>query len=81
MDKSSDSNNKELKKNDGKNPLNDYMKYSGVAFQMVAVIGICVWGGIELDKKFQTNPLFIVVLTLIGIFGSIYTLYRSLPKE
>lgn len=76
------SNGKDSKdNNEGKNPWNDYIKYSGVAFQMVAVIGLCVWGGIKLDQKFDTNPLFILVLTFLGIFGSLYTLYRSLPKD
>ncbi|MDQ3392532.1 MAG: AtpZ/AtpI family protein [Bacteroidota bacterium] len=65
---------------DKKDPLNDYLKYSGIAFQMVAFIGICVWGGIKLDQQLDTNPLFIIILSFIGIFGSIYTLYRSLPK-
>jgi len=73
---------KETKGNDnGKNPWNDYIKYSGIAFQMVAVIGLCVWGGFKLDRHFGTNPLFILILTFLGIFGSIYTLYRSLPKD
>lgn len=68
-------------KKEEKNPWNDYIKYSGIAFQMLAVIGLSAWGGIKLDEKFNSSPLFIILLTFIGIFGSIYTLYKSLPKE
>ncbi len=60
----------------------DYLKYSGLAFQMLAVIGVSVWAGIKLDEKFNNNnPLFVLILAFLGIFGSIYTLYRSLPKD
>ncbi len=65
-----------------KNPMLDYLKYSGLAFQMLAVIGVSVWAGIKLDEKFNNNnPLFVLILTFLGIFGTIYTLYSSLPKD
>jgi F0F1-type ATP synthase assembly protein I len=62
--------------------LNEYLKYSGLAFQMMAVIALGVWGGIKLDEwtgwKF---PVFTVVLSLVAIAGSIIALIKSLPKE
>lgn len=65
-----------------KSPLNDYAKYSGLAFQMLAAIALGVWGGMKLDKwtgwKF---PVFTVVLPLVGIVSSIVLLIRSLPKQ
>lgn len=82
MNLDSEDTHTESKENkDKKNPWNDYVKYSGVAFQMLAVIGIFVWGGIKLDQVLNTSPLFVLILSFLGIFGSIYTLYRSLPKE
>ena len=65
-----------------KNQLNSYLKYSGLAFQMMGVIGVSVWAGLKLDERFMGGkPVFLLILTFLGIFGSIYTLYRSLPKE
>lgn len=65
-----------------KSQINDYLKYSGLAFQMLGVIGVSVWVGLKLDERFMGGkPVFLIILTFLGIFGSIYTLYRSLPKD
>ena len=51
------------KKKNQKNPenkgINDFARYSGIAFQMVGIILITTWGGIKLDKLtgFE-NPCF-----------------------
>ena len=53
-------------------------KYSGIAVQMVAVIGLSTWAGIWLDKHFQTStPWYTIGLTLAGIFGALYQVIRS----
>jgi F0F1-type ATP synthase assembly protein I len=58
--------------------LNDFARYSGMAFQMIAVILITTWGGIELDKlaKFDT-PIFTIILSLLGVFAAIYTAVKD----
>jgi F0F1-type ATP synthase assembly protein I len=74
-----------LKKKNLKNPenkgLNDFARYSGMAFQMIAVILITTWGGIELDKltKFNT-PVFTIILSLLGVFAAIYTALKDFIK-
>jgi F0F1-type ATP synthase assembly protein I len=74
-----------LKKRNQKSPenkgLNDFGRYSGMAFQMIAVILITTWGGIELDKlaKFQT-PVFTIILSLLGVFAAIYTALKDFIK-
>jgi F0F1-type ATP synthase assembly protein I len=74
-----------LKKKNLKNPenkgLNDFAKYSGMAFQMIAIILITTWGGIELDKlvKFNT-PVFTIILSLLGVFAAIYTALKDFIK-
>jgi F0F1-type ATP synthase assembly protein I len=71
-----------LKKKNQKSPenkgLNDFARYSGMAFQMIAVILITTWGGIELDKlaKFHT-PVFTIILSLLGVFAAIYTAVKD----
>jgi F0F1-type ATP synthase assembly protein I len=61
--------------------LNDFGKYSGMAFQMLAIILITTWGGIQLDKlaKFHT-PVFTIILSLLGVFAAIYTVLKDFIK-
>ncbi len=65
-----------------KSPLNSYVQYSGLAFQMLGTIALGIWGGVKLDSwtgwKF---PVFTVTLPVLGIASSIVLLIRSLPKE
>jgi len=64
-----------------KGPLNEYAKYSALGFQMLAAIGLGVWGGMKIDQwtgwKF---PVFTLVLPILGIVSSIVLLVRGLPK-
>ncbi len=64
------------------NGLNDFGRYSGMAFQMIAIILFTTWGGIELDKlaKFKT-PVFTIVLSLLGVFAAIYTALKDFIKK
>lgn len=58
--------------------LNDFGKYSGIAFQMVAIILVTTWGGIELDKLTDSAfPLFTLILSLLGVFAAIYTAIKD----
>jgi F0F1-type ATP synthase assembly protein I len=74
-----------LKKKNLKSPenkgLNDFGRYSGMAFQMIAIILVTTWGGIELDKltKFHT-PVFTIILSLLGVFAAIYTAVKDFIK-
>lgn len=62
--------------------LNTYIKYSGLAFQMIAVMGLAVWGGMKLDDAVgNTFPAFMIVLSLLAFTASLIVTIRSLPKE
>lgn len=53
-------------------------KYSGIAVQMIAIIGLSTWAGIWLDGHFKTQtPWYTICLTLTGIFGALYQVIRS----
>ncbi|WP_320004675.1 AtpZ/AtpI family protein [Shiella aurantiaca] len=57
------------------------LRYSGIAFQMLAFIGLSVWLGIYLDTRFfEGKPIFVIFFTLFGSLGSIYYLYRALQN-
>ena len=55
-----------------KNNLNNYAKYSGVAFEMLGIIVLGVWGGIKLDALLGTKPLLTVVLSLGAVAAAMY---------
>lgn len=59
-----------------------FAKYSGLAFQMLAIIGAFAWAGVWLDRHFQTqNPWWTVGLMLFGVLGAMAQIIRSLTKE
>ncbi len=72
---------KKNSKKQGNKGLNDFGKYSGIAFQMVAVIALTTWGGIKLDKLagFE-KPVFTIILSLFGVFAAIYTAIKDFIK-
>lgn len=60
----------------------DYVKYSGMAFQMAAIIVGGVLGGIELDKWLKLKfPVFTLVLTLLSVFLAIYYFIKDIIKK
>jgi ATP synthase protein I len=74
-----------LKKKSPKSPGNkgirDFARYSGIAFQMIAIILITTWGGIKLDKLMGFNkPVFTIILSLLGVFAAIYTVVKDFIK-
>jgi ATP synthase protein I len=53
--------------------LKDYARYSNLGMQMIVVILLGVFGGIQLDKRLHTKfPVFTVVLSFIGVVLGIY---------
>jgi hypothetical protein len=65
-----------------KNQLNNYVKYSGLGFQMMATIGVAVWLGLKLDEWLELKfPAFSVTLSCVALIGSLIIFIRSLPKE
>ncbi|NCD71562.1 AtpZ/AtpI family protein [Mucilaginibacter agri] len=64
--------------NSGK-PVNNYIKYSSIAFQMFAIIGVFTFVGYEIDKHAQhATPWVTAMLSLIGVFISLYLVIKSL---
>jgi ATP synthase protein I len=56
-----------------------------VALRLVGVgwyVGLCiflgVWGGLWLDKKFNTEPFLVIVGLVVGIILAFYGVYRMI---
>ncbi len=53
--------------------LKEYARYSNLGIQMIVVILLGVFGGIQLDKWLHPKfPVFTVVLSFIGVILGIY---------
>lgn len=59
---------------------NTYLKYSGLAFQLLGSIGVCGWLGYLLDKRLNLLPLFTLLFGLLAFGGTMYQVYRSINK-
>lgn len=74
-------NQKKLPENKGRKGIQDFAKYSGLAFQMIAIILVMTWIGIKLDKYLSLNtPIFTIIFSLLGVFAAIYTSLRDFLK-
>jgi len=58
--------------------LNNYGRYSGLAFQMIAIILAFVWAGKKVDEKyFPGRNLFIIIFSLLGIAIALYVVLKD----
>lgn len=63
-----------------------YLKYSGMAFQMAAILIIGALAGRELDERYQTErPYFTLILVIFAIIGAFYLTLKDFiftpPKQ
>ncbi len=71
-----------LNKKKPKNTINNIVKYSGLSFQMLAIILLFVFGGKELDKYVEwETPIFTLLLSLLGVFLAIYSAIKDFLKK
>ena len=68
-----DQENHPRQNNREKSRADDYMKYSGMAFQMAIIIFIGSFAGQKLDAHFQTpKPYFTIFLAVVGVTLAMY---------
>ena len=66
---------------DQKKPVNSYMKYSGLAFQILAAIGVFGWIGYKLDQYLNFEfPIFMLLFGFLAFGGMLYQVYKSLNQ-
>lgn len=62
--------------------LEDYAKYTTIAFQMLVIILAGVFGGIQLDKLMAWEiPVFTVVFSILSVILAIYYVTKDLLKK
>jgi F0F1-type ATP synthase assembly protein I len=58
---------------------NTYLKFTGVGFQMIAIIGVFAYVGYRIDKSaHHTTQWVTAMLALIGVFIALYVVIRAL---
>lgn len=62
--------------------VTNFAKYLGLAFQMLATIGIITFIGYKIDEHRESDQLiFTAVFGLVGVLVSLYQVIRSLRKS
>jgi len=70
------------KQKDLRPKVNNYVKYSGMVFQLAIVIGLGVWGGRSLDKYLELKfPAFTLILLFVALFAGMYWTLKDLIKK
>lgn len=56
--------------------LHDYARYSGVAVEISATMGLPIAGGYYADSYFDTHPWLLLLGIVLGLAGIIIYLYK-----
>lgn len=74
--------NKPKPENNKRPPLESYARYSNLAFQMFAIIGIGIFGGVKLDQWLGIGfPIFSILLSIISVAAAIYIAIKDLIRK
>jgi len=64
------------------NGLSKYAYYSGLGFQMIAIIGVFTFIGYKIDERMENQkPIFTAILSLLGVGISLYSVIKSVIKK
>jgi F0F1-type ATP synthase assembly protein I len=59
-----------------------FVRYSSIAFQMVAIIGLFTFAGWKLDQWLKNEfPVFLLILSLSGVFIGMYAAVKDFLKK
>jgi len=58
--------------------MNSFIRYSGMGFQMIAIILLFYWAGSKLDERSgNEKPVYTAVLCLLGVFAGLYIVLKE----
>ena len=67
-------------KKKSKKHLNAYASLGGLVFQMAGIISVSAYAGLWLDERYDTNKVFTIILSLTGVFISLYIAYKEVKS-
>jgi F0F1-type ATP synthase assembly protein I len=66
---------------EGAKEASSYAKYTGLAFQMIVIIGVFTFAGYKIDQSAAHQTKWVTaVLSLTGVFISLFLVIRSVQK-
>jgi len=60
---------------------NSILQFTSITFQWFLLLGLGVWGGLQLDERWHCKPIFIIILPLIALSYCFYALIKSLQNK
>jgi len=64
------------------NALGKYAYFTGVGFQMLAIIGLFTYIGYRIDQSRNAErPIWTALFALVGVCISIYTVIRAVTRR
>lgn len=71
----------ENEQNKGRRPANNYLKFTGMGFQMIGIIGLFSFAGYKIDQSANHHTKWVTaILALAGVFISLYLVIRSVKE-
>ena len=71
--------NKDKKK---QKSVNQYIRFTGIVFQMMGIIGAGTWFGIWLDgQQGENSQLFTIIFSLLSVFAALYLVIKDVMKH
>lgn len=67
---------------DPKKQAADFARYSGLAFEMMAIIGLGTWGAVWLDDYLGSSvPWFTITVAPLSVIASLYLVIKDLNRK
>lgn len=61
--------------------MKGYLKYSGIGFQMIVIIGLGTWAGVKLNDYFgYEKPIITAIAVLVSIILAMYYVFRQVTR-
>lgn len=61
-----------------KKKLDDFIRYSSLAFEMITIMGLGTFAGVKIDQWIDLNfPVFTFVLMILSVVGAVYYAIRK----
>ena len=67
---------------DDNKPMRNYAKFTGLAFQMIAIIGGFAYAGYKIDEyRGSKTPIITAAFSLVGVVLALYQVVKQLNKN
>ena len=65
-----------------KKKVNDFARYSGMAFEMLVIIGGMTWVAVWLDKQTESEiPWFTIILSPLSVIIAVLLIIKDLNRN